>query len=569
MPPPSKKRRAERRAADRAAATTTSGRVRRPGAAPLPEDAGDADGHYNDAEAGRYSAQNAGVQADLAAACLRFMGLDGSGAPPTTRLLLLDAGCGSGLSTAAAAAAGHAVVGCDLSAAMLGRAVSAAPAARGLVWRGDLGQAPPLRPGGGLFDGALSVSAIQWLAPSSCSGGTARLDAFFGGLAAALVPGAGAVLQFYPRSDGDALAVLAAARGAGLDASALFADVPHAKGGARKTFVGAIKGRERGAAVAGWSPPPAADCPICWPRAGTCGLWWARVGAPLLRRGQGGGGGGGGGSGGGGGGGGGGGNSGAAAAPADPLTRAHALLSAAAPRLVGEHRAAGSRLARVARRALGQVGEVSLPRARLEAWVAGPDGQWAPCGAPLLVSVAGPTAACFECGGAAAPEPGRAPDGVAQAAVAALIAPAFPGQAVGGGAALVEVVATAVAGAPPPPPSAVRAVPLGDAAAAAAGSPATHLLLADGCARYVLARWPGVAVPTPAAGVAAGATRAAAAAAALGARTGRGGVYALLVDLGVEDSGFTATITLAVHARNADGDEGAVAGLAERVRRVG
>jgi len=61
-----------------------------------------------------------------------------------------------------------------------------------------------------------------------------------------------------------------------------------------------------------------------------------------------------------------------------------------------------------------------------------------------------------------------------------------------------------------------------------------------------------------------GARRAGAAAAAVGVGQGDGGVYALLVDLVPAGGGaaLAATITLAVHARNADGDEVSVAGLA-------
>jgi 18S rRNA (guanine1575-N7)-methyltransferase len=554
MAPPCKRRRAERRASERAAAGGPHARRLNPA---LPEDAGDPDAHYTAAEAGRYSAQNGGVQADLATACLRFLGLGPSPAthsPPHRRLLLLDAGCGSGLSTAAAAALGHTLLGCDLSSAMLGAACGGNPATeracKGLVWRGDLGVVAPLRGSAtGLFDGAISVSAIQWLIPSEgdAAAGTRRLDAFFTGLAASLVPGAGAVLQFYPRADPDATAVRAAADRAGFHA-ALFADVPHAKGGARKTFLGAVKERKvGGSAPAAWSPPPAADCPLCWPRAGTCGLWWARVGVPLLRRGRG-----------------------ASGSESDgggggPFAKAYAPLAAAAQRLVGEHASAGGRLARVVRRALpppAPTETVATPRARLDAWVAGPAGRWAPCGAPLLVSVAGPAGAFGVAAAAAvASSTGRASPEAAARAADLLIRPAFPTQAVGGGPTLVGVVGptpVAAEGA-----SAVRAVEL-PPPRTGTSHPSTHLLLADGCARYVLARWEGVGVRDAAAGVVEGARRAGAAAAAVGVGQGDGGVYALLVDLVPAGGGaaLAATITLAVHARNADGDEVSVAGLA-------
>merc|ERR1711941_116687 len=52
----------------------------------------------------------------------------------------------------------------------------------------------------GMFDGAISISAVQWLCVATKSGHEpeGRLRAFFKGLRRCLRPGANAVLQFYP-----------------------------------------------------------------------------------------------------------------------------------------------------------------------------------------------------------------------------------------------------------------------------------------------------------------------------------------------------------------------------------
>jgi len=59
---------------------------------------------------------------------------------------------------------------------------------------------PPPRPGS--FDGAISISAVQWLcnADRSSHDPRRRIRAFFGSLYAALRRGARAVLQIYPEN---------------------------------------------------------------------------------------------------------------------------------------------------------------------------------------------------------------------------------------------------------------------------------------------------------------------------------------------------------------------------------
>ena len=62
----------------------------------------------------------------------------------------------------------------------------------------DMGQGFNFRPG--VFDGAISISALQWLcvAGKKCDNPYKRLNTFFGSLYRSLRSGGRVVLQFYP-----------------------------------------------------------------------------------------------------------------------------------------------------------------------------------------------------------------------------------------------------------------------------------------------------------------------------------------------------------------------------------
>lgn len=131
-------------------------------------------------------------------------------------MVVLDLGCGSGLSSAVVARKGHYCIGMDLSPAMLdlfyetsstqpsddegedsdnsntGAVISAEAALS------DMGEGVPFRPG--TVDAIISISALQWLFHSHSSAHIAprRLSTLFRTCHAALRQGARAVFQFYP-----------------------------------------------------------------------------------------------------------------------------------------------------------------------------------------------------------------------------------------------------------------------------------------------------------------------------------------------------------------------------------
>lgn len=196
---------------------------------------------YGEKEAITYarSTRLSGVQTELAARCVELLGLQ------ETPSLLLDIGCGTGFSTAVAREAGHIVIGTDLSGEMLaqtrnedsdsnddddeddeemgdaGNTNGNSKSNSSDFMRSDAGEGVPFRMG--TFDGAISVSAIQWL----CSAASAdqhpirRLRHFFATLYAALRQRSRAVLQFYPDSPAQLELITAAATRAGFSGGLL------------------------------------------------------------------------------------------------------------------------------------------------------------------------------------------------------------------------------------------------------------------------------------------------------------------------------------------------------------
>ncbi|GIL42472.1 hypothetical protein Vafri_433 [Volvox africanus] len=187
-----------------------------------PEHMAPPDIFYNEDEARKYTTNSRmiAIQAALTERALELLALPQDGMPR----LLLDLGCGSGLSGEALSEAGHVWMGLDISAAMLD--VAAEREVEGDLMLNDLGHGLPLRPGS--FDGAISISAVQWLCNADRRGHDPRkrMKRFFETLYACLRRGARAVLQIYPENHQQAEMLVASAMKVGFSGG-LVVDYPH------------------------------------------------------------------------------------------------------------------------------------------------------------------------------------------------------------------------------------------------------------------------------------------------------------------------------------------------------
>lgn len=123
------------------------------------------------------------IQTELAERALQILAI-----PKNKPKLILDIGCGSGISGTVLSDHGHMWMGTDISAAML--EVAAHRKVAGDVMRSDMGHGFGFRPG--TFDACISISAIQWLcsAEQKCQNPYRRLNKFFASLYSCLVKGA-------------------------------------------------------------------------------------------------------------------------------------------------------------------------------------------------------------------------------------------------------------------------------------------------------------------------------------------------------------------------------------------
>ncbi|KAF1914905.1 S-adenosyl-L-methionine-dependent methyltransferase [Ampelomyces quisqualis] len=188
-----------------------------------PEDQLPPDLFYNDIESRKYttSSRIRSIQSSMTHRALSLLAL-------TSPSLILDVGCGSGLSGEILSEAApdtpggpHMWVGMDISASMLGVALE--KDVEGDLLLADAGQGVPFRPG--TFDAAISISAVQWLCQAESSEEwdtpAARLSRFFNGLYAGLRRGGRAVCQFYPKNDEQKKMISQAAIKAGFGAGLL------------------------------------------------------------------------------------------------------------------------------------------------------------------------------------------------------------------------------------------------------------------------------------------------------------------------------------------------------------
>lgn len=178
---------------------------------------------YNDTEARKYT-DNSRIQSIQAEMSLRSIDL--LELPEGVPAFILDIGCGSGLSGEILEQEGHYWVGMDIAPSML--EVALTRETEGDLFLSDIGHGVPFR--AGTFDGAISVSVLQWLlnADKSSANPQTRLQRFFTSLYSALKRGAKAVFQFYPESEQALSMIMAAATKCGFGGGVIV-DNPESK----------------------------------------------------------------------------------------------------------------------------------------------------------------------------------------------------------------------------------------------------------------------------------------------------------------------------------------------------
>lgn len=150
---------------------------------------------YNEDEARKYTNNTRiiDIQVQMCERAIELLAL-----PEDETSFILDVGCGSGLSGSVLEDQGHAWVGVDIAKAMLDVAVERE--VEGDLILADMGQGMPFK--AGTFDGAVSISALQWLcnADKKSHVPQKRLHQFFSTLFSSLTRNARAVFQFYPEN---------------------------------------------------------------------------------------------------------------------------------------------------------------------------------------------------------------------------------------------------------------------------------------------------------------------------------------------------------------------------------
>ncbi|KIY72105.1 williams-Beuren syndrome critical region protein 22 [Cylindrobasidium torrendii FP15055 ss-10] len=188
--------------------------------------------YYGDTEAKKYTknTRNQQIQADMTYRALELLSL-----PPDEPAFLLDIGCGSGLSGEILDEEGYMWAGVDVAPSML--EVALEREVEGDLFLQDIGQGFGFRPGS--FDGAISISVLQWLLNAETSHATSspphRLTRFFTTLHSALKNPSRAVFQFYPSSDDQITLISTIAQRAGFTGG-LVIDYPNSNK-AKKVFL--------------------------------------------------------------------------------------------------------------------------------------------------------------------------------------------------------------------------------------------------------------------------------------------------------------------------------------------
>ncbi|KAF8163468.1 S-adenosyl-L-methionine-dependent methyltransferase [Crassisporium funariophilum] len=188
--------------------------------------------YYGDTEAKKYTqnTRNQQIQADMTYRALELLNM-----PIDQPGYLLDIGCGSGLSGEILDEEGYIWAGVDIAPSML--EVALEREVEGDLFLQDIGQGFGFRPGS--FDGAISISVLQWLLNAETSHPTSspphRLNRFFTTLHSAMRNPSRVVLQFYPSSDDQIQLITSIAQRAGFGGG-IVVDYPNSKK-AKKVFL--------------------------------------------------------------------------------------------------------------------------------------------------------------------------------------------------------------------------------------------------------------------------------------------------------------------------------------------
>ncbi|CAD8056450.1 unnamed protein product [Paramecium sonneborni] len=166
--------------------------------------------YYNEQESVKYTNCNRiiNIQTQLSERAIQLLDLDLDECS-----LVLDIGCGSGISGFYLTQEGVNWVGLDISESMLN--VAQQEKTEGELLLCDIGQGFKFRPG--VFDAAISISVIQWLCVSfkKSENPYKRCTAFFESLRNCLKNNARAVFQFYPENNEQINMITSAALRAG------------------------------------------------------------------------------------------------------------------------------------------------------------------------------------------------------------------------------------------------------------------------------------------------------------------------------------------------------------------
>lgn len=177
---------------------------------------------YNQEEAQKYTdnTRMMEIQSKMTERALSMLLL-----PEDKPALLLDIGCGSGISGQVLEEAGHMWVGLDISPWMLLAALDR-EIEDGDMMLSDIGQGFKFQAGS--FDGVVSISALQWLCNCDKKGQEPypRLRKFFSSLYSCMKRGARAALQFYPENSKQLEMITSAAIKCGFGGG-LVVDYPH------------------------------------------------------------------------------------------------------------------------------------------------------------------------------------------------------------------------------------------------------------------------------------------------------------------------------------------------------